>query len=254
MSRGREEEALAVLVKYHGNGIADPMVLYEFEEMKRGVVEERENKKYGWSHLFKTKGMRKRSYTMIGLAICGQWSGNSMISTYLNQVLTTVGITNKPSQLGLNVGLSVWNFFWGFSAGYNADRFGRRTIFLTSCFGMLATFTALTICTAEYVNTGSVAAGDTTNTVHLFVLGVLLDRLRLRDAAVLHRDRAHVDPEQSALSLGHHPAVHDHLQHLREPHRVRQPRLEILHHLRLLHRRHHSLHLLLRPRDKGVHA
>jgi hypothetical protein len=163
MSKGREEEALAILIKYHGNGDSkDPMVLYEFEEMKRSVVEDRENKKYGWTHLFKTKGMRKRSFTMIGLAICGQWSGNSLISTYLNQVLTTVGITNKPSQLGLNLALSVWNFFWGFSAGFNADRFGRRKIFLTSCFGMLVAFTGLTICTAEFVNTNSTSAGDIT--------------------------------------------------------------------------------------------
>ena len=163
MSRGREAEAFDILVKYHGNG--DPkssMVLYEFEEMKKSVVEERENQKYGWTHLFKTKGMRKRSYTMIGLAICGQWSGNSMISTYLNQVLTTVGITDKPSQLGLNVGLSVWNFFWGFTAGFNADRFGRRRIFLTSVIGMLVCFTGLTICTAEFVKTKSANAGKVT--------------------------------------------------------------------------------------------
>ena len=163
MNKGREEEALKILVKYHGNGDPkDPMVLYEFEEMKKSVVEDRANKKYGWTHLFRTKGMRKRSFTMVGLAICGQWSGNSMISTYLNQVLTTVGITNKPSQLGLNVALSVWNFFWGFSAGFNADRFGRRRIFLTSCAGMLICFTGLTICTAEFVEHHSKAAGDTT--------------------------------------------------------------------------------------------
>ena len=76
ISKGRNEEALAILVEYHGDGDPqNPMVLYEFEEMKKSMVEEMANKKYGWTHLFRTRGMRKRSFTMMGLAISGQWCG-----------------------------------------------------------------------------------------------------------------------------------------------------------------------------------
>ncbi|KZT59979.1 hexose transporter [Calocera cornea HHB12733] len=163
MGKGKETEALRVLAKYHGNGDEhDPLVLYEFEEIKNAIVQERAQKRFGWTHLFNSKGMRRRSFTMMALAVCGQWSGNSMVSYYLNQVLNTVGLTDKPSQLGINVGLSVWNFFCGFTAGFNADRFGRRRLFLISISGMLLMFTCVTICSAQYVQAHSVVAGKLT--------------------------------------------------------------------------------------------
>jgi SP family sugar:H+ symporter-like MFS transporter len=38
MSKGREDEAMAFLVKYHGNGDpTDELVLFEFEEMKEAL-------------------------------------------------------------------------------------------------------------------------------------------------------------------------------------------------------------------------
>jgi len=163
MSKGKEEEALRVLAKYHGGGNErDPMVLYEFEEIRNAVIQEKENRRHGWRDLFGSPGMRRRMFTIMGLAVAGQWSGNSMVSYYLNQVLTTVGITDKPSQLGINVGLSVWNFICGFTAGFHADRLGRRRIFLISIVGMLFMFTGVTICSAEYVEHKNHAAGDLT--------------------------------------------------------------------------------------------
>lgn len=42
MSKGREEEAMAFLVKYHGNGDPeDALVLFEFEEMKAAITIEK---------------------------------------------------------------------------------------------------------------------------------------------------------------------------------------------------------------------
>jgi len=163
MSKGKEQEALRVLAKYHGGGNEqDPLVLYEFEEIRNAIIQEKEQKRHSIKHLFGSPGMRRRMFTIMGLAVGGQWSGNAMISYYLNQVLTTVGLTDKPSQLGLNVGLSVWNFICGFTAGFNADRYGRRRIFLVSISGMLVCFTGITICSAEYVEHKSHAAGDMT--------------------------------------------------------------------------------------------
>jgi len=163
MSKGRDQEALRVLVKYHGDGNEDdPMVLYQYEEIKESIAQERANKRFGWTHLFNSPGMRRRSFTIIALAVCGQWSGASMVSYYLPQVLNTVGLTDKPSQLGLNVGLSSWNFICGFTAGFYADKFGRRPIFLTSVAGMLVCFTCVTVCSAEYVEAHSSVAGKLT--------------------------------------------------------------------------------------------
>ena len=162
MQRGRNEEAFAILVKYHGGGDdKDPMVLYEYEEMLRIVEEDRINKQtWGYPALFNTPGMRRRTFTMMTLAMCGQMSGNGLISFYLSSVLTTIGITAKPTQLGINIGLSVVNFTFGFTGGFNSDRFGRRTIFLTSTTGIFFCFIAVTAGSAMYVQTQTQAAGN----------------------------------------------------------------------------------------------
>jgi hypothetical protein len=86
IGKGKDQQALKILAKYHGGGDPNhPLVIYEYEEMRKAIAEEHDNK-VGWTHLFKTPGMRKRSFTMMVLAVSGQWSGNAMISYYLNQV------------------------------------------------------------------------------------------------------------------------------------------------------------------------
>ncbi|KZO90255.1 general substrate transporter [Calocera viscosa TUFC12733] len=151
VANGREVEALRILAKYHSKGNEHhPLVLYEFEEMKSAIAAEQEAKKSGWADLFKTRGMRKRMFTDMTLAICGQWSGNSMVTYYLNQVLNTIGLTDRPEQLGINVGISVTSFAFAVSAGSTCDIFGRRTLFLVAACGMLIWFVCITIGSAEY--------------------------------------------------------------------------------------------------------
>jgi SP family sugar:H+ symporter-like MFS transporter len=65
MSVGREEEAFAFLVKYHGNGNSeDALVLYEFEEIKEAIKAEKIAKATSWRELLKSKGNLHR----LGLA------------------------------------------------------------------------------------------------------------------------------------------------------------------------------------------
>lgn len=66
LAKGRHEEAFAFLVEYHGNGDReDPLVLYEFEEMKEAIRLEQEVKAEKWSNIIKTPGSLRR----IGLAV-----------------------------------------------------------------------------------------------------------------------------------------------------------------------------------------
>jgi len=146
---------------YHGNGDpGHPLVAYEYEEVKTAIAQEQANKETGWKDLFSTPGLRRRSFIIMGLSISGQWSGNGMVTFYLNQVLTSVGLTNKVNQLGINVGISAWNFICGFCAGMTCDIFGRRRLLLISTTGMLVFFIGVTICSAEYVQLHSAASGD----------------------------------------------------------------------------------------------
>jgi hypothetical protein len=54
----------------------------------------------GWKSLFTTPGNRKRMRIIIALAFFSQWSGNGLVSYYLNKVFDGIGITNKTTQVG----------------------------------------------------------------------------------------------------------------------------------------------------------
>lgn len=65
LAKGREEEALAFLVKYHGNGDpTDELVQFEFLEMKTAIKLEREAESTKWKTIIRNPGSRYR----LGLA------------------------------------------------------------------------------------------------------------------------------------------------------------------------------------------
>ncbi|KAF8591256.1 hexose transporter [Ramaria rubella] len=157
ISKGREEEARNILGYWHGNGNdQDPLVEFEFQEIKAAIELDRTvAARVGYKSLFSTPGNRKRMRIIIALAFFSQWSGNGLVSYYLHAVFDTIGITNTTIQLLINGILQIWNLFWAVGAGLLCDRIGRRTLFLTSCVGMLVFFVMQTVCSARFAITGS---------------------------------------------------------------------------------------------------
>ncbi|KAA1470430.1 hexose transporter [Dentipellis sp. KUC8613] len=160
VSKGRHAEALRTLAYYHASGNEkDPLVEYEFEEIKAADALDREiNANVGWLSLVRTPGNRKRMRIIVAIAFFSQWSGNGLISYYLNKVLDGIGITSSTIQLLINAILNVWSLVLAVSAGFLCDRFGRRPMFITSTIGMTITWTMLTVCTAMYAQHGTAAA------------------------------------------------------------------------------------------------
>ncbi|EIW78561.1 hexose transporter [Coniophora puteana RWD-64-598 SS2] len=161
VNKGREAEALKVLAYYHADGNdQDPLVQYEFEEIKAAIVFDREvSHNVGWKSLVATPGNRKRMRIIVALAFFSQWSGNGLVSYYLNRVFDLIGITGSSTQLLINGILQIWNLFWAVGAAFCADRLGRRFLFLTSAAGMLLFYMAQAICFAQYSKTEAPAAG-----------------------------------------------------------------------------------------------
>jgi hypothetical protein len=62
---------------------------------------------------FRTPGNRKRLYLLVVIGIFSQWVGNGVISYYLPQILSTIGITTASAQTGVNGGLSIWSWMSG---------------------------------------------------------------------------------------------------------------------------------------------
>lgn len=95
VAKGRESEALKILAYYHADGHEeDPLVQYEFEEIKTAIELDRTiSQNVGYRSLFATPGNRKRMRIIVAIAFFSQWSGNGLVSYYLGKVFDAIGIT-----------------------------------------------------------------------------------------------------------------------------------------------------------------
>lgn len=92
VSRGRDKEALRILAHYHADGNEnDPLIQFEFAEIKNSIKAEHDQKRTEWLQLIRTRGNRRRMFVIIAIAVFSQWSGNGLVSYYLNQVFLTIG-------------------------------------------------------------------------------------------------------------------------------------------------------------------
>lgn len=133
--------------------------MYEFEEIKAAIEFDRTvAANVGWKSFISSAGNRQRMRIIIAIAFFSQWSGNGLVSFYLNKVFDSIGITDPTTQLLINGILQIWNLAIAMTASFLVDRLGRRFLFLTSCCGMLLFFTLQTICSALFAQHGSQGA------------------------------------------------------------------------------------------------
>ncbi|KAK7018306.1 MFS domain-containing protein [Favolaschia claudopus] len=154
--KGKEAQALRTLAYYHADGDEmDPLVRYEFEEIKAAMDFDRTvSANVGWKAFLSSKGNLKRARIIIAIAFFSQWSGNGLASYYLNKVLSDIGITNPTTQLLLNGILSIWSLICALTASSTVERFGRRVLFISSACLMTVCFTMQTVCFARFTITG----------------------------------------------------------------------------------------------------
>lgn len=92
----------------NGSDERDPLVLFEIAQIRHALrMEEEINKTTSYLSLFQTPGNRKRMTVILGIALCSQWSGNGLVSYYINIVLEGVGVTATDTKAALNGGLQV---------------------------------------------------------------------------------------------------------------------------------------------------
>jgi len=84
ISKGRDNEALAILGEYHAEGDMDSeFVKAEYVQIKQTLELEKETSKVGWMDMFSQSGMRKRLLVASFLGLVTQWSGNGLVSYVL---------------------------------------------------------------------------------------------------------------------------------------------------------------------------
>lgn len=179
ISKGKDQAAKDILIKYHGNGNPnDSFVEWEFAEIRETIHKENEaSASSGWYELVRTPGNRKRVGLILFTAVISQCSGNGLVSYYLSKILNSIGLTDPIKQTGtqpssraqrlltdtcaeLNGGLTIWSWLVSLIFAFYVDKLGRRFLFLGAGLGMLVAFVIWTACSAVYAETGNTKAGS----------------------------------------------------------------------------------------------
>ncbi|PFH46569.1 hypothetical protein AMATHDRAFT_154518 [Amanita thiersii Skay4041] len=154
ISKGRGDEAYAILVKYHAEGDQhSEFAKAEYVQIEKTIELEKETAKIGWRELVATPGMRMRLLIGSCLGLFTQWSGNGLTSYFLAPVLDNIGVHDNRTKNLINLGLTLWGFVNATFFALTASRFKRRTIYMACTISLLTVFTAWTISAARYAYT-----------------------------------------------------------------------------------------------------
>jgi sugar porter (SP) family MFS transporter len=157
VSKGRGDEAKAILAKYHANGNqTDPLVELEYKEIETAIITDAKIRANGnWLDLVRTPASRRITFITFFCGLFIEISGNGLVAYYLHTVLTGIGIKSVTAQTTINGCLSIYNFIISFIASMHVDRIGRRPLFIISTATMLVAFILWTAFAALYSTDGS---------------------------------------------------------------------------------------------------
>ena len=106
---------------------------------------EKEASQQGWDVFLRTPGNRRRLLLIILTSFFSQCSGNGLVSYYLHDILSSVGIEDATDQSLFNGGLQIWSFIVAIAFSvFLVDKLGRKTLFMIAAIGMLVVFSIWT--------------------------------------------------------------------------------------------------------------
>lgn len=146
ISRDRDDEAYAILVKYHAEGDTHSLLAKaEMAQIKSTIKIELDNSQQSWLDMIKTAGMRRRVLISAFLGLFTQMSGNTLLSYYQNILYNMMGYTTTYAKTRINLANACWSLIVACIAAFIVAKFKRRTMFMISAGSMLAIFTAMTV-------------------------------------------------------------------------------------------------------------
>jgi sugar porter (SP) family MFS transporter len=154
VNKDKSEEALQVLAKHHGGGdINNATVQFQYREIKETIQADRAaGKATTYADFFRTKGNRWRLAIIISLGIISQYSGNAIISNYMDIIYVGAGINDQNKKLALSAGKTILDLSVSIAAALSVDKVGRRPLFLVAIAGMVASFALWTLVAGIYEN------------------------------------------------------------------------------------------------------
>ncbi|KAJ5507667.1 hypothetical protein N7527_009810 [Penicillium freii] len=159
ISKGRKDEALAILEKYHANGDTDDeLVQFEYRLICNTITAEITNTR-NWSSFFSSRGNMHRLAICVLVGLMQEWAGNGLLSYYLAPILRSVGITKASDQAAVNVSLNAWNFLLAAAGALASERYGRRILWLISTGAMIVFLSMSTLAAGLFAERNLHAAG-----------------------------------------------------------------------------------------------
>ncbi|KAH7088729.1 general substrate transporter [Paraphoma chrysanthemicola] len=147
VSKDRDDEAFAILTKYHAEGDANSILVQaEMAQIRSTIKIEMENSKQSWLDMVRTPGMRRRVLIVVFLGLFTQMSGNTLLSYYQNLLFELMGYTSSYAKTRINIANQCWGLINGVTIALIVTRFRRRWMFMLSAGSMTLVFMAMTIC------------------------------------------------------------------------------------------------------------
>ncbi|CCC05446.1 hypothetical protein SMACR_09292 [Sordaria macrospora] len=147
ITKDRSQEAHDILKKYHGEmARGEEFVAAEFAQMQAVIRLEYEVvSKSSWMDLLRTTGMRKRLLISSMLGLFTQWSGNTLISYFLSDLLKMIGYTESTFIQKINVSIACWSLVCGVTVSLLVTRIRRRVMYMACTISLLLCYIAWTI-------------------------------------------------------------------------------------------------------------
>ncbi|KAK7918436.1 hypothetical protein PG985_010310 [Apiospora marii] len=146
VSKDRDDEAFAILTKYHAEGdAASLLVQAEMAQIKSTIKLEMETSKQSWSVMWSTAGNRRRVFVSVFLGLFTQMSGNTLLSYYQNLMFEMMNFTESSVKTRINIANQCWSLINATALALVVTRFRRRWAFMASSTSMLLVFSAMTV-------------------------------------------------------------------------------------------------------------
>lgn len=175
IAHDKHDEAAAVLARLHGEGSVDhPIVQLQMKEMMAQISSEVSDQRW-WDYreLWNTHSDRRRLICVLGMAIMGQASGNSLSSYYLVTMMNTAGITKQRLVLALNATNSVLGLIGSLIGARLTDRVGRRPLLIYSILCCSVIFAVITGTSKMAVDDPSNTNAANTTIAFVFLFGIV---------------------------------------------------------------------------------
>lgn len=175
ISHDRLEEAHTILTTYHAESNSDSeFVQAEVAQIHATLTLERETttthqrSATSWLSLVASAGMRRRLLITVMLGLFTQWSGNTLISYYLGDLLKMIGLTDSTAIQKINVSIACWSLVCATVVAMLVVKVRRRVMYLMCTCSLLLCYIGWTI-SMKYAQTAA-DAGTPNSAANVAVL------------------------------------------------------------------------------------